>query len=75
MSCEDPQPTPDVGENAQPAPKPAASCPVAGFYRGARLERLLRDAHGAQFHPLPAKRQHRFAGRVALGLDPIAGVA
>jgi alkylation response protein AidB-like acyl-CoA dehydrogenase len=47
----------------------------AGFYRGLGLERLLRDAHGAQFHPLPAKRQHRFAGRVALGLDPIAGVA
>ena len=46
----------------------------AGFYRGLGLERLLRDAHGAQFHPLPAKRQHRFAGRVALGLDPIADV-
>ena len=24
----------------------------AGFYRKAGLERLLRDAHGAQFHPL-----------------------
>jgi alkylation response protein AidB-like acyl-CoA dehydrogenase len=47
----------------------------AGFYRGLGLERLLRDAHGAQFHPLPAKRQHRFAGRAALGLDPIADVA
>ena len=47
----------------------------AGFYRGLGLERLLRDAHGAQFHPLPAKRQHRFAGRVALGLDPVADVA
>lgn len=44
----------------------------AGFYRSLGLERLLRDAHGAQFHPLPAKRQHRFTGRVALGLDPIA---
>jgi alkylation response protein AidB-like acyl-CoA dehydrogenase len=44
----------------------------AGFYRKAGLERLLRDAHGAQFHPLPAKRQHRFTGRIALGLDPIA---
>jgi alkylation response protein AidB-like acyl-CoA dehydrogenase len=44
----------------------------AGFYRKAGLERLLRDAHGAQFHPLSAKRQHRFTGRVALGLDPIA---
>jgi len=43
-----------------------------GFYRKTGLERLLRDAHGAQFHPLSAKRQHRFTGRVALGLDPIA---
>lgn len=34
------------------------------------LERLLRDVHGAQFHPLPAKRQHRFTGRLAFGLDP-----
>lgn len=44
----------------------------AGFYRKTGLERLLRDAHGAQFHPLPAKRQYRFTGRIALGLDPIA---
>jgi alkylation response protein AidB-like acyl-CoA dehydrogenase len=44
----------------------------AGFYRNAGLERLLRDAHGAQFHPLSAKRQQRFTGRIALGLDPIA---
>ena len=44
----------------------------AGFYRRAGLERLLRDAHAAQFHPLSAKRQHRFTGRIALGLDPIA---
>ena len=44
----------------------------AGFYRKAGLERLLRDAHGARFHPLSAKRQHRFTGRAALGLDPIA---
>ena len=47
----------------------------AGFYRKTGLERLLRDAHGAQFHPLPAKRQHRFTGRVALGLDPISDAA
>jgi alkylation response protein AidB-like acyl-CoA dehydrogenase len=47
----------------------------AGFYRGPGLERLLRDAHGARFHPLPAKRQHRFVGRVALGFDPVADVA
>jgi alkylation response protein AidB-like acyl-CoA dehydrogenase len=47
----------------------------AGFYRKAGLERFLRDAHGVQFHPLPAKRQHRFTGRIALGLDPIADTA
>ena len=47
----------------------------AGFYRETGLERLLRDAHAAQFHPLSAKRQHRFTGRIALGLDPIADAA
>ena len=44
----------------------------AGLYRDLGLERLVRDLHGAQFHPLQAKRQHRFTGRMALGLDPIA---
>ena len=47
----------------------------AGFYRNIGLERLLRDAHAAQFHPLSGKRQHRFTGRVALGLDPISDAA
>ena len=47
----------------------------AGFYRNTGLERLLRDAHGAQFHPLSAKRQHRFTCRIALGLDPISDAA
>lgn len=47
----------------------------AGFHRRFGLERFLRDAHGAQFHPLPAKRQHLFTGRIALGLDPIADTA
>jgi alkylation response protein AidB-like acyl-CoA dehydrogenase len=42
-----------------------------GLFRGLGLERLLRDIHGAQFHPLQAKRQHRFTGRVALGLEPV----
>jgi hypothetical protein len=32
---------------------------------------LLRDVHGAEFHPLQEKRQHRFTGRIALGLDPV----
>lgn len=43
----------------------------AGFYRKTRLERLLRDAHGAQFHPLPEKRQQLFTGRASMGLDPV----
>ena len=47
----------------------------AGFYRRNGLERLLRDLHGAQFHPLPAKRQHLFSGRLALGLDPVSDAA
>ena len=42
-----------------------------GILRAMGLERLVRDIHAAQFHPLPAKRQHRFTGRVALGLDPV----
>ena len=42
-----------------------------GLFRSVGLERLLRDIYGVQFHPLQAKRQHRFTGRVALGLDPI----
>lgn len=43
----------------------------SGFYRKLGLERLVRDAHGVQFHPLPEKRQQIFTGRLALGLDPI----
>lgn len=42
----------------------------AGLYRKLGLEKLLRDAHGVQFHPLPEKRQLLFTGRLALGLDP-----
>jgi alkylation response protein AidB-like acyl-CoA dehydrogenase len=42
-----------------------------GFFRGLGLERLLRDVHGAQFHPLPEKRQLLFTGRLALGLAPV----
>jgi alkylation response protein AidB-like acyl-CoA dehydrogenase len=42
----------------------------AGLFRDMGLERLVRDIHGAQFHPLQPKRQHRFTGRVALGLEP-----
>jgi acyl-CoA dehydrogenase len=44
----------------------------AGFYRKLGLERLLRDVHGARFHPLPEKRQQLFTGRLALGLEPVS---
>ena len=37
------------------------------------LERLVRDSFAAQFHPLPENMQQLFTGRLALGLDPIAG--
>ena len=40
------------------------------FYRPLGLERLFRDIQGARFHPLQEKPQLRYAGRVALGLDP-----
>ena len=43
----------------------------AGFFRRHGLERLLRDVHGGQFHPLPEKRQQRFTGRMAMGLEPV----
>jgi alkylation response protein AidB-like acyl-CoA dehydrogenase len=42
-----------------------------GLFRRMGLERLLRDIQGAQFHPLQRKRQYRFTGRLALGLDPV----
>ena len=42
-----------------------------GYLRGLGLERLLRDAHAGQFHPLAEKKQQMFSGRLALGLDPI----
>jgi alkylation response protein AidB-like acyl-CoA dehydrogenase len=43
-----------------------------GMFRSLGLERLVRDMHAMQFHPLQPKRQHRFTGRLALGLDPAA---
>jgi alkylation response protein AidB-like acyl-CoA dehydrogenase len=42
-----------------------------GFFRKLGLERLLRDAHAAQFHPLQEKRQQIFTGRLSMGLDPV----
>lgn len=43
----------------------------AAYGRAGGLERLFRDAHGALYHPMPAARQERFSGRLALGLDPL----
>jgi hypothetical protein len=45
---------------------------TTGYFRGLGLERILRDAQAAQFHPMPAKKQHRFTGRLAMGLDPVS---
>lgn len=42
-----------------------------GYFRASGLERLFRDSFAAQFHPLPAKKQQRFTGRLAMGLDPV----
>ena len=53
------------------AEKALEVCGGAGFFRKAGLERLLRDAHAGQFHPLPEKRQQLFTGRLAMGLEPI----
>ncbi len=53
------------------ANKALAVCGGAGFHRKLGLERLLRDVHASQFHPLNEKRQQLFTGRLALGLDPI----
>ena len=43
----------------------------SSFQRAAGIEGLLRDVYGAQFHPLPERKQQDFTGRLALGLDPI----
>jgi alkylation response protein AidB-like acyl-CoA dehydrogenase len=43
----------------------------AGFYRVNGLERLLRDVRAGHYHPLPAKQQLLFSGRLGLGLDPV----
>jgi len=43
----------------------------AGFYRSAGLERCFRDIQGARYHPWQERKQYRFSGRIALGLDPV----
>jgi len=42
-----------------------------GFTKGHPIERIVRDARAMHFHPLPVRRQREFAGRLALGLDPV----
>ena len=42
-----------------------------GFYRAAGLERCFRDIQGARYHPWQERKQYRFSGRVALGLEPV----
>jgi alkylation response protein AidB-like acyl-CoA dehydrogenase len=46
-----------------------------GYLRGSVLERLSRDVTAGNFHPLAEKRQQLFTGRLAMGLEPISGVA
>jgi acyl-CoA dehydrogenase len=41
----------------------------AGFYRGAGLERAMRDIQASRYHPLPEKPQTRLTGRHLLGLE------
>ena len=43
----------------------------AAFFRSAGLERCFRDIQGARYHPWQERKQYRFSGRIALGLDPV----
>ena len=43
----------------------------AGFYRAPGLERCFRDIQAVRYHPWQERKQYRFSGRVALGLDPV----
>lgn len=42
-----------------------------GFIQGHPMERIVRDVRAMHYHPLPARRQHVFSGRIALGYDPV----
>jgi acyl-CoA dehydrogenase len=42
-----------------------------GYFRASGLERILRDAYAGQFHPMQPKKQHRFSGRLSMGLNPV----
>lgn len=43
-----------------------------GYFKGMGLERRFRDVQACRYHPIQEPKQHRFSGRVALGLDPVA---
>jgi acyl-CoA dehydrogenase len=43
----------------------------AAYFRGMGLERRFRDIQAARYHPLQEPKQHRFSGRIALGMDAI----
>lgn len=43
----------------------------AAFFRSAGLERCFRDIQGVRYHPWQERKQYRFSGRIALGLDPL----
>lgn len=43
----------------------------AGFFRATGLERCFRDIQGVRYHPWQERKQYRFSGRIALGLDPV----
>lgn len=43
----------------------------AAFFRSAGLERSFRDIQGVRYHPWQERKQYRFSGRIALGLDPL----
>ena len=43
----------------------------AAFFRSSGLERSFRDIQGVRYHPWQERKQYRFSGRIALGLDPL----
>jgi len=43
----------------------------AAFFRSSGLERCFRDIQGARYHPWQERKQYRFSGRIALGLEPV----
>ena len=60
-----------VGASQQAVELAVEAAGGPGYYRRTGLERLLRDVRAGHFHPLPAKQQVQFTGRLALGLAPV----